>query len=460
MGHASDFIAEVAADTGRLGIEIADISGEVEALAARVQAQAGLAANLKSTADALAASNAEIAEAAAATGRYVTGSSSEMSTSREQVAGSIGEIRALARDAATIERELGGLKSAFANVHKVAGAIEQIARQTNMLALNATIEAARAGEAGRGFAVVANEVKTLAKQTSDATAEVGRTLQALEQSTSRLMGMSAEATRRASVVESGTTAIGTLLDGMDQAMGEIATQVERIAGSTRSSDGRFSAVRDTVGEMAEGVAESGRNLDTAKARIGNLVTLSESLIGKVVDSGVDTVDTPFVREVQQRAAAAGAAFEAAVADGRIALDDLFDETYEGIPGSDPPQVLTCFTALTDRLLPAIQEPVLGIDPRVVFCAAVDRNGYLPTHNAMFSAPQRPGEAVWNAANCRNRRMFNDRVGLAAGRNTLPFLVQTYRRDMGGGQFALMKDASAPIFVAGRHWGGLRLAYKA
>jgi methyl-accepting chemotaxis protein len=50
------------------------------------------------------------------------------------------------------------------------------------------------------------------------------------------------------------------------------------------------------------------------------------------------------------------------------------------------------------------------------------------------------------------------VGLAAGRNQRPFLLQTYRRDMGGGQYRMMKDVSAPITVAGRHWGGLRLAY--
>jgi methyl-accepting chemotaxis protein len=31
--------------------------------------------------------------------------------------------------------------------------------------------------------------------------------------------------------------------------------------------------------------------------------------------------------------------------------------------------------------------------------------------------------------------------------------------MGGGNFAIMKDLSAPIFVKGRHWGGLRLAYR-
>jgi hypothetical protein len=71
--------------------------------------------------------------------------------------------------------------------------------------------------------------------------------------------------------------------------------------------------------------------------------------------------------------------------------------------------MTRFVALTDRLLPPIQEPVLELDPRIVFCAAVDRNGYLPTHNRKFSHPQ-SRDPVWNAANCRNRRIFDDRVG--------------------------------------------------
>jgi methyl-accepting chemotaxis protein len=94
--------------------------------------------------------------------------------------------------------------------------------------------------------------------------------------------------------------------------------------------------------------------------------------------------------------------------------------------------MTRFVTLTDRLLPPIQEPVLDLDPRIVFCAAVDRNGYLPTHNRKFSQPQ-SADPVWNAANCRNRRIFDDRVGLKAGRSTAPFLLQVYRRDMGGGQ---------------------------
>ena len=121
--------------------------------------------------------------------------------------------RAFADSATAFERDLAGLKEALERVAKVAKGIDAIAKQTNLLALNATIEAARAGDAGRGFAVVAGEVKTLAKQTSDATAEIDSTLQALGERTRRLIDQSATSMERAATVREGATAIGAAYRG-------------------------------------------------------------------------------------------------------------------------------------------------------------------------------------------------------------------------------------------------------
>jgi len=75
---------------------------------------------------------------------------------------------------------VGRLHTSSTEIGSVIKVISAIAGQTNLLALNATIEAARAGEAGKGFAVVANEVKELARETAQATEQVGTQVNAIQ----------------------------------------------------------------------------------------------------------------------------------------------------------------------------------------------------------------------------------------------------------------------------------------
>jgi len=185
---------------------------------------------------------------------------------------------------------------------------------------------------------------------------------------------------------------------------------------------------------------------------------TESRLIKCVED-IRQQHTVYIERAIATSKAITAAIENAVHSGALKLEDVFDLDYKPIQGTDPQQFSTRYLDTFDRILPEIQEPALASDPQMVFCATIDRNGYLPVHNAVFAKPQRAGDPVWNAANCRNRRIFDDRAGLNAARNTRPFLVQSYARDMGNGQVVMMKEVDAAIAVFGRHWGGVRMAYR-
>lgn len=155
-----------------------------------------------------------------------------------------------------------------------------------------------------------------------------------------------------------------------------------------------------------------------------------------------------------------ACIEKLVADNRLTMAELLDNHYTPIPGTDPLHVRARYLdAFEKSPLQSIFDRTLGLDPRMLFCCAIDRNGYISVHNSKYAQPQRPNDPKWNIAHSRNRRIFDDRAGLTSARSVRPYVIQSYPRDMGGGVTILCKEIAAPIRIMGRHWGGLRTAYK-
>lgn len=452
-------VGKLALEASDLGLHLVDIAGTIQDTAAQSSEHANLLSRLTKAAEGIAEANGEIARSLSETDKLTASARQVLGQQAQQLSGSVAAIDHMVTASEEIGAEIKSFSVALADVGRLADAIGTIARQTNLLALNAAIEAARAGDAGKGFAVVAAEVRALSLQTSQTTSSIQSTLEELGGRIERLVAAGEGARVSAEGVKSTAKDVQGSFKGVEDVMSQILDSASSLASTTEVVDRQCSEFAGSIATAATALLKSNDKLQETSSRVGEVVAISERIIQATASAGTETPDTPYIRAAMEVAAEVSATFEAAVRAGRIDMGALFDRQYQPIRGSDPVQYLTRFTEFTDAVLPSIQEKVAASDERVAFCAAVDDNGYLPTHNRKFSHPQRAGDVDWNTANCRNRRIFNDRVGLSAGRNTEPFLLQTYRRDMGGGQFVLMKDISAPITVNGRHWGGLRLAIR-
>ncbi len=451
-------VAELANRIGNLGVELADISGNLDQMTERVGRQADQFKELRRMAERMNVGNRGIDDGARAAQNTAATAGTQIADSRAIVGAAVRHAGEFTASVTRIENRLGSFNAVLDQVASVSAAIETIAKQTNLLALNATIEAARAGVAGRGFAVVASEVKSLAEETRKATGRIRDIVHNLTSQISNLIEESGAAAKHADQAGQGADKMRDVMERVEGSFASVGREIDAIARAASENLEDCDGMLAELGDLAEGVDHASANLKQADTRVHGLLDLSEMMIKCIAESDVETVDTPLIRVVMETADRIAREFEGAIERREITAERLFDENYRQIPGTDPPQYLTNYVEFTDRLLPPIQDPLQKIDPRIIFCVAWAQGGYLPTHNPNYRQP--PGkDPVWNAANCRNRRLFSDRAVQKVAANTKPFLLQTYRRDMGGGNFVLLKDLSAPIIVGGRRWGAFRMGFR-
>jgi PAS domain S-box-containing protein len=269
------------------------IAGAVGNVAGFTENMSGSARNMAEAAQKV----SENSQAVSAAATQMLSNTQTVNSATEELALSIREIagqldltvkvsRATMASSESTMQDIQKLSNVVDQISVITGVIRDVAAQTNLLALNATIEAARAGDAGKGFAVVANEVKNLAAQTANSTAEIEKTVGEVRAATNVSVTSVNVIVDKIREVDSFATSIASAVEQQSAATAEIARNVGQAAEAAKEVAERINLVAD----QAEMTGDQAANVHSLAGDVdGSIRDLRSAVVRAVrhVDASVN-----------------------------------------------------------------------------------------------------------------------------------------------------------------------------
>jgi methyl-accepting chemotaxis protein len=214
-------------------------------------------------------------------------------TGKKATADTIGEMHRVRDQMQAIADGIVKLSEQSQVIREIIDVVNDLAEQSNLLAVNASIEAQKAGAHGSGFAVVAQEVRSLAQQSKEATAQVQAILNDIERATSTAVQITAQGAKAADVgmkqsIEAGA-AIGTLAQSVEEA----AQSATLIATSNQQQAIGMDQLAQAMLNIQQGSAQtvtSTKQVEASAQRLHELGQKLKSLSGQLASTnGVQPV---------------------------------------------------------------------------------------------------------------------------------------------------------------------------
>ena len=166
------------------------------------------------------------------------------------------------------------------NTDKITGMTREVkhtAEQTSLLALNAAIEAARAGEAGRGFAVVADEVRKLAEKSARSASEIDGITEMLSNQSIQVRKALDEGMEHIASSQKAVSTVADVLKEANNLVNEVGTGLDAIASATDQQRRVSGDVAENIEAIAGMARENNQEVESTEAAAKSLEDLADSL---------------------------------------------------------------------------------------------------------------------------------------------------------------------------------------
>jgi len=162
-------------------------------------------------------------------------------------------------------------------IGEIIATVNDIADQSNLLALNAAMEAAHAGEAGRGFAVVAGEVRNLAEQSRQATAQVTGILNEIQKAANTAVMVTEKGTKSAEGSVELAHATGDSIRVIREHTQQVAVAAEQITASARQQLAGMDQITRAMENINLGAIQTQKGMQQVDQAAQNLNDLARQL---------------------------------------------------------------------------------------------------------------------------------------------------------------------------------------
>lgn len=181
----------------------------------------------------------------------------------------------------TIAESIVSLSEQGQAIGEIIATVNDLAEQSNLLAVNAAIEAAKAGEHGKGFAVVAHEVRSLAVQSKEATAQVRTILNDIQKATNAAVMATEQGSKVVEAGEKQSGETGEAIRLLADSIAESADASTQIAASSHQQMVGMEQIALAMENIKEASTLSITSTRQAEQSAQNLHELGQKLKGLV-----------------------------------------------------------------------------------------------------------------------------------------------------------------------------------